>query len=325
MMLLSLTVPAEYAGQRLDKVIPALARELSRSAVQKIIESGGVTVNGCSPDKKTKLLCGDRIEIEVPDPEILDAVPQNIPIDIVYEDDSLLVVNKPKGMVVHPAAGNPDGTLVNALLYHCGGRLSSINGVIRPGIVHRIDKDTSGLLIVAKTDEAHRGLAEQIKTHSFKREYRAVVTGHMPQRYGTVNLPLGRSKNDRKKQAVNGLNPRDAVTHYETLLSFDGFDYVRFTLETGRTHQIRVHAACIGHPVAGDTVYGDAKKTYGLSGQCLHAAVIGFTHPVSQQYLEFGTPLPPYFTEFLRRHGVTDTDIENAEQCKNDIKKGECF
>lgn len=316
MTLLSLTVPPEYAGLRLDKTIPLLNGELSRSAVQRLIESGGVTVNGSAPDKKKKLADGDRIEIEVPDPEILDAVPQNIPIEIVYEDDSLLVVNKPKGMVVHPAAGNPDGTLVNALLYHCGGRLSSVNGIIRPGIVHRIDKDTSGLLIVAKTDEAHKGLSEQIKAHSFKREYRAVVIGHMPQSSGTIEYPLGRSRNDRKKQAVNGLNPRDAITHYETLLSFEGFDYVRFTLETGRTHQIRVHSAYIGHPVAVDAVYGDARKTCGLSGQCLHAAVIGFVHPVSGKYLEYSAPLPPYFTEFLRKNGITETDIENAEKHK---------
>lgn len=314
---LSLAVTAENEGERLDKIVPVLADDLSRAAVQKLIESGSVTVNGKKADKKTKCRSGDVIEIDLPDPVPLDAVPQNIPIETVYEDDDLLVVNKPKGMVVHPAAGNPDGTLVNALLYHCDGRLSSINGVIRPGIVHRIDKDTSGLLIVAKNDEAHRGLAEQIKTHSFKREYRAVVVGHMPHRSGTVNMPLGRSRNDRKKQAVNGLNPREAVTHYETLLSFDGFDYVRFVLETGRTHQIRVHAAYIGHPVAGDVVYGDKKRTYGLSGQCLHAAVIGFVHPKTGEYLEFSAPLPPYFTEFLRAHGVTDTDIYNSENNKN--------
>ena len=301
MTLLSLTVPPEYAGLRLDKAISLLNGELSRSAVQKLIESGGVTVNGSTPDKKKKLSDGDRIEIEVPDPEILDAVPQNIPIEIVYEDDSLLVVNKPKGMVVHPAAGNPDGTLVNALLYHCGERLSSINGVIRPGIVHRIDKDTSGLLIVAKTDEAHKGLAEQIKTHSFKREYRAVVLGHMPQTSGTINQPLGRSRNDRKKQAVNGLNPRDAITHYETLLSFEGFDYVRFTLETGRTHQIRVHMAYIGHPVAGDAVYGPKNVITELGGQCLHARLLGFDHPVTGERIELSSELPEYFENFLRK------------------------
>lgn len=314
---LSQSVPSEKTGARLDKTIPELFPELSRSAVQKLIENGGVDVNGCPADKKSKAKEGDVITVRVPEPVCLDAVPQNIPIDIVYEDESLLVVNKPKGMVVHPAAGNPDGTLVNALMFHCDGRLSSINGVIRPGIVHRIDKDTSGLLIVAKTDEAHRGLAEQIKTHSFKREYRAVTVGHMPEHCGTVSVPLGRSKSDRKKQAANGLNPRDAVTHYEVLLSFETFDYVRFTLETGRTHQIRVHSAYIGHPVAGDTVYGDSKKTYGLSGQCLHAAVIGFVHPVTHEYLEFSSPLPEYFTEFLRKHGVTEDNIAEAEKQKS--------
>lgn len=315
---LTLTVTAEYDGERLDKAFSELSPDISRSAVQKLTENGLVTVNGRKADKKTKLKFGDIISATVPEPERLDAVPENIPLEIVYEDDYLLVVNKPKGMVVHPAAGNPNGTLVNALMYRCDGRLSSINGVIRPGIVHRIDKDTSGLLAVAKTDEAHNGLAEQIKAHSFKREYRAAVTGHMPSDTGTVNVPLGRSKNDRKKQAVNGLNPRDAVTHYNVLLSFGSFDYVRFTLETGRTHQIRVHSAYLGHPVVGDTVYGDPKKTYGLSGQCLHAAVLGFIHPITHGYLEFSAPLPDYFTEFLKKNGVSEDDIAKAE--KNNIK-----
>ncbi len=307
------TADTENVGERLDKFIADTDCGLSRSAVQSLIEDGGVTVNGKTADKKYKLKSGDRISVEVPDPEPLDAVPQNIPINIVYEDDSLLVVDKPKGMVVHPAPGNPDNTLVNALLYHCGGRLSSINGVIRPGIVHRIDKDTSGLLIVAKTDDAHRILAEQIAVHSFKREYRAVVMGHMPNLSGTIDVPLGRSKNDRKKQAVNGINPRNAVTHYNVLLSFDGFDYVKFTLETGRTHQIRVHSAYIGHPVVGDTVYGDAKRTYGLQGQCLHAAVIGFVHPITKEYLEFSSTLPEYFTDFLHGRGVEDEMLAEAD------------
>lgn len=311
---LSLSIPDSLVGERLDRAVPVLEESLSRSAVQKLIENGEVLVNGKKADKKTKLAAGGIITVNVPEPECLDAVAQNIPIEIVYEDEYLLVVNKPKGMVVHPAAGNPDGTLVNALLYHCEGRLSSINGVIRPGIVHRIDKDTSGLLIVAKTDEAHRGLAEQIKEHSFKREYRAVTVGHLPNESGTVNVPLGRSRTDRKKQTVNGINPREAVTHYNVLLSFEGFDYVRFVLETGRTHQIRVHSAYIGHPVAGDAVYGSPAKGLGLSGQCLHAAIIGFIHPITGEYLEFTSPLPDYFTDFLRKHGVTPGDIENAER-----------
>ena len=288
-------------GKRLDKYIADSLPGLSRSAVQRLVEENGVILNGAAVSKSVKLKAGDEISVFVPDPVELKAEPQNIPVDIVYEDDDLLVVNKPKGMVVHPAPGNPDGTLVNALLYHCSGRLSGINGVIRPGIVHRIDKDTSGLLIVAKNDFAHAGLAEQIKVHSFKREYRAVVIGRMPDISGTVNAPLGRSKTDRKKQAVNGINAREAVTHYEVLESYCGFDYCKFILETGRTHQIRVHAAYIGHPVAGDTVYGGANNTHGLSGQCLHAAVIGFIHPRTGEYMEFSSDLPGYFTDFLAK------------------------
>ena len=297
----ALLVLPEDAGKRLDKYISDSLPELSRSAVQKLIENNGVILNGESVAKSVKLKTDDEISVFVPDPVELKAEPQDIPVDIVYEDEDLLVVNKPKGMVVHPAPGNPDGTLVNALLFHCKGRLSGINGVIRPGIVHRIDKDTSGLLIVAKNDFAHAGLARQIKEHSFKREYRAVVTGAMPAQSGTVNAPLGRSKTDRKKQAVNGINAREAVTHYEVLESYPGFDYCKFILETGRTHQIRVHSSYIGHPVAGDTVYGGAGNTHGLSGQCLHAAVIGFIHPRTGEYLEFSSELPDYFTNFLAK------------------------
>lgn len=288
-------------GERLDKIISQRLDSMSRSAVQSLMEDGFVTLNGKTVLKSVKPKIGDEIKVIIPPPKPLEAVAQNIPVDIVYEDGDLLVVNKPKGMVVHPAAGNEDGTLVNALLYHCKGRLSSINGVIRPGIVHRIDKDTSGLLIVAKTDEAHAFLAEQIKEHSFKREYRAVVVGKMPQEKGTISFPLGRSRSDRKKQAVNGINPREAVTHYEVLEHFPGYDYCRFVLETGRTHQIRVHTAYIGHPVAGDSVYGAQKNSLGLNGQCLHAAIIGFVHPVTKQYLEFSAPLPDYFTDVLKR------------------------
>lgn len=297
----ALLVNPEDAGKRLDKYIADCLPELSRSAAQKLIEDGGVVLNGSSVAKSVKLKADDEISVFVPDPVELKAVPQDIPVDIVYEDDDLLVVNKPKGMVVHPAPGNPDSTLVNALLYHCKGRLSGINGVIRPGIVHRIDKDTSGLLIVAKNDFAHAGLQEQIKVHSFKREYRAVVIGSMPNQSGTISAALGRSKTDRKKQAVNGINAREAVTHYEVLESYPGFDYCKFILETGRTHQIRVHSAYIGHPVAGDTVYGGSGNTHGLSGQCLHAAVIGFVHPRTGEYMEFSSELPGYFTSFLAK------------------------
>ena len=290
---------AEAAGERIDALLPRVSDALTRSAAQKLISEGNVILNGSVAGKSDKVKPGDEITLSVPDPVDLTAVPQDIPLDIVYEDADLIVVNKPKGMVVHPAPGNPDGTLVNALLWHCRGGLSGINGVIRPGIVHRIDKDTSGLLVAAKNDFTHLGLSEQIKAHSFKREYRAVVVGHMPQQTGTVAYPLGRSKTDRKKQAVNGLNPRDAVTHYEVLTRYQGFDFCRFTLETGRTHQIRVHTAAIGHPVAGDTVYGNEKNTFGLQGQCLHAMVLGFVHPRSGEYMEFSAPLPDYFVTFL--------------------------
>ena len=297
----SFSVSPENAGVRLDRLLSEEIEELSRSAAQRLLSDGLVLVNSKAAEKSFKLKAGDTVFVRFPESEQLAATAQNIPVDIVYEDSDLLVVNKPKGMVVHPAAGNPDGTLVNALLYHCKGRLSGINGVIRPGIVHRIDKDTSGLLIVAKNDFAHTELARQIKEHSFKREYRAVVVGAMPDECGTVNLPIGRSRNDRKKQAPNGINPRSAVTHYEVIEHFHGFDYCKFTLETGRTHQIRVHCAAIGHPVAGDTVYGPASNARGLSGQCLHAAVIGFVHPRTNEYLEFSSELPAYFTQFLEK------------------------
>ena len=297
----SMLAPEECAGQRLDKAISEMLPSVSRSMAQKLIGEGSVILNGKTAGKSDKVRSGDEITVFVPDPVELAAVPQDIPLDIVYEDADLLVVNKPKGMVVHPAPGWPDGTLVNALLYHCGGSLSGIGGVIRPGIVHRIDKDTSGLLAVAKNDAAHAGLAAQIKEHSFTREYRAVTVGHLPRQKGSVELPLGRSRTDRKRQAVNGINARPAVTHYEVLRSYEGFDYCSFVLETGRTHQIRVHAAALGHPVAGDTVYGGEKNTHGLQGQCLHAKKLGFTHPVTGEYLEFDSPLPDYFKQFLSR------------------------
>ena len=297
----SMLAPEECAGQRLDKAISEMLPSVSRSMAQKLIGEGSVILNGKTAGKSDKVRSGDEITVFVPDPVELEAVPQDIPLDIVYEDADLLVVNKPKGMVVHPAPGWPDGTLVNALLYHCGGSLSGIGGVIRPGIVHRIDKDTSGLLAVAKNDAAHAGLAAQIKEHSFTREYRAVTVGHLPRQKGSVELPLGRSRTDRKKQAVNGINARPAVTHYEVLRSYECFDYCSFVLETGRTHQIRVHAAALGHPVAGDTVYGGEKNTHGLQGQCLHAKKLGFTHPVTGEYLEFDSPLPDYFEQFLSR------------------------
>ena len=294
-------ISSEVAGERLDKAVSILCENISRSSAQLLIEDGNVLVNGSVANKKTTLKVGDTVSIELPEPKELDVTPENIPLDIVYEDEHLLVVNKPKGMVVHPAAGNYNGTLVNALLYHCGDSLSGINGVIRPGIVHRIDKDTSGLLIVAKTDVAHNGLAEQIKEHSFKREYRTVVVGNIKDDTGTIDAPIGRHPKDRKKQAVTDKNSKHAITHYEVLERFNGFTFLRVILETGRTHQIRVHMSYRGNPVAGDVVYGNQKKTYGLDGQCLHAAVIGFIHPITNEYLEFHSDLPDYFTDFLKR------------------------
>lgn len=296
-----ITVTESVGAGRLDKVVPILYPDLSRSAVQQLIEDGNILVNGALLNKKSTVKTGDTIEIFLPEPKNLSVEPENIPLDIVYEDSHLLVVNKPKGMVVHPAAGNYNGTLVNALLYHCGSSLSGINGVIRPGIVHRIDKDTSGLLVVAKDDIAHKGLAEQIKAHSFTRVYNTVVVGNVKDDTGTVDAPIGRHPKDRKKQAVTEKNSKNAVTHFEVLERFNGFTFLKVKLETGRTHQIRVHMAYRGTPVAGDTVYGNPKKTYGLQGQCLNASTIGFIHPITGDYLEFTSELPQYFQDFLRR------------------------
>jgi 23S rRNA pseudouridine1911/1915/1917 synthase len=283
-------------GKRIDKWLSERLPELSRSRIEALIKSGDITVGGKRVTKSFKLKEGDCAEVNIPAPVELEVLPQNIPIEIVYEDDELLVVNKPKGMVVHPAAGNPDGTLVNALLYHCKGRLSSINGVVRPGIVHRIDKMTSGLLMVAKTDAAHAFLAAQIKEHSFTREYRAIVCGTFSPESGTVNAPIGRSKYDRKKMCVTSQNSKEAVTHYETLERLGAYSLVKFCLETGRTHQIRVHCAYSGHAVLGDDVYGSAYK--GIDGQCLHAKKIGFIHP-NGEYMEFDSALPEYFKKIL--------------------------
>lgn len=289
----------EQGYERLDKFISEnMSAELTRTAAARLIEDGSCTVNGKTVQKNYKLRVGDRISLIIPEPEAVDILPENIPLEIVYEDNDLLVVNKPKGMVVHPAAGHSSGTLVNALMYHCGDSLSGINGEIRPGIVHRIDKATSGLLIVAKNDFAHNGLAEQIRVHSFTREYEAVVTGTIKED-GTVNAPIGRHKIDRKKMCVTNENSKQAVTHYHVLENMAGYTHLRLRLETGRTHQIRVHMAYIGHPVAGDEVYGNGKPK-SLGGQCLHARKIGFVHPVSGEYMEFESELPKYFTKFLK-------------------------
>ncbi len=294
----NIVLTASENGGRLDAFV-AEKTGMTRNAAEKLIQNGNVTVGGKAAGKSLKVRAGDVIEISVPDPVELSAEPQNIPITIVYEDDCLLVVDKPKGMVVHPAVGNPDGTLVNALMYHCKGRLSGINGVIRPGIVHRIDKNTSGLLMVAKTDEAHNFLAEQIRQHSFTREYLGIIIGSFAEESGVIEAPIGRHKTDRKKMCVTDTNSKNAVTRYQTLEKLRGFSLVRFVLETGRTHQIRVHCAYKGHPILGDDVYGKSIRAF--EGQCLHARRLGFIHPQTGKYMEFESPLPDYFENILRR------------------------
>ena len=292
-------VPPEQEGQRIDKVLSEqFEGTVTRSLAQRMCEDGLVRLGEKPLAKSYKVQANQEISVQIPLPRDLEVQAQEIPIEIVYEDEQLLVVNKPKGMVVHPAPGNEDGTLVNALLWHCRGRLSSINGVIRPGIVHRIDKDTSGLLVVAKTDLAHVSLSEQIKEHSCARTYEAVAYGHLDPTQGTVDLPLGRSPKDRKKMAVCA-NGRRAVTHYTVLEEFPQFSHLRLQLETGRTHQIRVHMAYLGHPLAGDPVYGPKKVIAQLQGQCLHARTLGFVHPVTGERMEFTSALPEYFTTFL--------------------------
>lgn len=291
-------VTLENQGVRVDKFLSENIDNISRSSIVNMIENGNLLVNGKEQNKKYKLKLNDSITLTVPDPVEYSVEAENIPLDIVYEDEDLLVVNKAKGIVVHPAPGNYTGTLVNRLMYHCKDSLSGINGVLRPGIVHRIDKNTSGLLIVAKNDFAHNGLAEQIKEHSFKREYQTIVYGNVKEN-GTVNAPIGRSKKDRKKMCVTYENSKDAVTHYEVIQNYGEFTHLKCILETGRTHQIRVHMASIGHPVAGDDVYGPKKIITKLNGQCLHAKVIGFVHPRSGKYMEFNSELPEYFKNFL--------------------------
>lgn len=297
-----LTVAEEMSGKRLDSVLAGMMPEYSRSFIQKLFENGSITVGGdpCS-EKKRKAAAGDIVEITIPQPERLEVEAEDIPLDIVYEDDELLVVDKPAGMVVHPAPGNHSGTLVNALMYHCGDALSSINGVIRPGIVHRIDKDTSGLLMVAKTDRAHNALSAQLAEHSITRRYKAIVYSNIKEDEGTVDKPIGRDPGNRLRNAVVYTNSKNAVTHYRVLERFGGFTLVEAVLETGRTHQIRVHMAYIRHPLLGDMLYGPAKNRYGAKRQMLHAGVLGFVHPVTGEYMEFNSPLPQDFEDVLAK------------------------
>lgn len=289
----------EAAGIRIDKFL-AEQGVRTRSFYHKAVEEQKVLVNDRPVKNNYKLRPGDVITIEPIEEEVLDIKPENIPLDILYEDNDVLIVNKPKGMVVHPAPGHPDHTLVNAVMYHCGDSLSAINGVIRPGIVHRIDRDTTGSLIICKNDKAHLFIAEQIKEHTVNRIYRGIVIGRMSVMEGTIDAPIGRSKSDRKKMAIDRVHGRNAVTHYKVLENFKEYAYCEFRLETGRTHQIRVHMASIGHPLLGDTVYGPSKCKYNLEGQCLHAMTIGFIHPSTKKYVEFQAPLPEYFNKMLK-------------------------
>jgi 23S rRNA pseudouridine1911/1915/1917 synthase len=292
-------VSPEMEGARIDKCISSYMADLSRSYIQKIIKDGNVFVNDMAVKANYKCRFDDKIRFILPKAVEPDIPPQNIPLDIIYEDSDILIVNKPKNMVVHPAPGHYEGTLVNAIMYHCKDGLSGINGVMRPGIVHRIDKDTTGSLIVCKNDETHRAIADMLKTHDITRKYRAIVYGNIKEDEGVVDAPIGRHPNDRKKMAVNEKNGKRAVTHYRVLERFGDYTYIECELETGRTHQIRVHMASIGHPLLGDEVYSKNKSKFKLEGQVLHAMTIGFVHPRSKEYMEFNAELPEYFKRLL--------------------------
>ncbi len=298
-----LSIIAEESGERIDALLSRTIEGLSRSAAQRLIEKGAVLLNGLPVQKNTRCRTGDIITAEIPETEEVPLVPQDLPLDIVYEDEDLIVVNKERGMVVHPAPGHPDGTLVNALLFHCGDSLSGIGGEKRPGIVHRIDKDTSGLLIVAKNDFAHQALSAQLADRSLSRVYEAVVRGRLREETGTINRPIGRHPTDRKRMAVTEKNSRTAVTHWEVLAYYLGYTYVRCRLETGRTHQIRVHMASIGHPLLGDGLYGAPSPEKGLDGQCLHARELKFVHPRTGENIHLTTDLPDWFQTVLSRLG----------------------
>lgn len=293
-------VEEDEEGDRLDVYLADQFVDMSRSYIQKIIKDKKVTVNGKVEKAKYLVKEEDKIVIEIPKPKVLEVVPQDIPIEIVYEDDDIIIVNKPQGMVVHPAPGNYEGTLVNAILYHCKGNLSSINGVIRPGIVHRIDKDTSGILMIAKNNNAHNCLAEQLKDHSITREYEFICHGVFKEDNVTVDRPIGRNPKDRLKMAIVP-NGKRAVTHFEVIERFNGYTHVRARLETGRTHQIRVHAMSINHPLVGDPVYGPKNSKIKLNGQALHAKKLGFIHPTTKEYVEFDSELPDYFQKLLEK------------------------
>ncbi len=286
-------------GIRLDRYLAEQIPDLTRSYLQKLLKENLAQVNGKTVKANYKVKKGDQISLELPEVQEPEAFPEDLPLDILYEDEDVLLVNKPKGMVVHPAAGHLSGTLVNGVLYHCRGQLSGINGVLRPGIVHRIDRDTTGVLVVCKNDRAHQSLAAQLKEHSITRKYRAIVLGSLKED-GTVNAPIGRHPVDRKKMAVNRKNGKEAVTHYHVLEELKGYTYIECQLETGRTHQIRVHMASIGHPLLGDSVYGPSRCPFALEGQCLHAMVLGFLHPSTGVYMEFEAPLPEYFEKLLQ-------------------------
>ena len=293
-------ITPEMEGERIDKCISNYLESLSRSYIQKIIKDGKAYVNDAVVKANYKVKVDDKVQFEIPDCEEPDIPPQDIPLDILYEDKDILIVNKPKDMVVHPAPGHYEGTLVNAIMFHCKDELSGINGVLRPGIVHRIDKDTTGSIIICKNDEAHRKIAQQLKEHSITRKYRAIVYGRIMEEEGTVNAPIGRHPTDRKKMAINEKNGKPAVTHYKVLERFDNYTYIECQLEIGRTHQIRVHMTSIGHPLLGDEVYGNAKCPFKLEGQTLHAMTIGFIHPTTGEYVEYEAPLPEYFEHLLQ-------------------------
>ena len=298
---ITLRTGSEAAGQRLDAFLAGAVPELTRSAAQRLIGEGQVLVNGRAPAKSLKLSGGEAVTVTLPEPEPIEAVAQDIPLDVVYEDEDVIVVNKPVGLVVHPAPGHSDGTLVNALLHHCGGSLSGVGGALRPGIVHRIDRDTSGLIIAAKNDFAHQALAAQLQDHTLARVYEAVAVGGFQEDAGTVDAPIGRHPVDRKRMAVDRKNGRPAVTHWSVLGRYPGYTHLECRLETGRTHQIRVHMASIGHPLLGDTVYGAKKPWPGLAGQCLHARRLRFLHPSTGAPVELECPLPDWFERVLKQ------------------------